>query len=65
MTILKPVNKYVNMVDINKPALDAALEMLFFGYVGSPGLPKADDANSIMTTDVTINIASRIRYAKP
>lgn len=41
------------------------LEMLFFGYVGSPGLPKADNANSIMTTDVTINIASRIRYAKP
>jgi len=42
-----------------------ALEMLFFGYVGAAGLPKADNANSIMTTDVTINIASRVRYAKP
>jgi hypothetical protein len=42
-----------------------ALELLFFGYVGSAGLPKADNANSIMTTDVSINIASRIRYAKP
>jgi hypothetical protein len=41
------------------------LELLFFGYIGSAGLPKADNANSIMTTDVSINIASRIRYAKP
>lgn len=41
------------------------LELLFFGYVGSAGLPKADNANSIMTTDVSINIASRIRYARP
>jgi hypothetical protein len=41
------------------------LELLFFGYVGASGLPKADNANSIMTTDVSITMASRVRYAKP
>lgn len=41
------------------------LEMLFFGYIGSSGLPSASDANSIMNTNVSISMASRPRYAKP
>ena len=41
------------------------LEMLFFGYLGSSGLPNAQDINSVMQTNATIVTASRIRYAFP
>lgn len=41
------------------------LELLFFGYIGTSGLPSVNDVNSIMQTSVTITMASRPRYAKP
>lgn len=41
------------------------LEMLFFGYLGSSGLPNAQDINSVMQTNATIVTASRIRYVFP
>lgn len=41
------------------------LEMLFFGYLGSSGLPSAQDINSVMQTSATIVTASRVRYAFP
>jgi hypothetical protein len=41
------------------------LEMLFFGYVASSGLPKSGGQNEVMTTDVVIATASRVRYALP
>lgn len=41
------------------------LEMLFFGYLGSSGMPNANDINSVMQTNATIVTASRVRYAFP
>jgi hypothetical protein len=41
------------------------LEMLFFGYIASSGLPRADDINSVMQTSFQIVAASRIRYVFP
>jgi len=41
------------------------LEMLFFGYLGSSGMPNAQDINSVMETSATIVTASRVRYAFP
>ncbi len=41
------------------------LEMLFYGYIGAAGLPKADSINSIMTTSVTITLATKPRYVIP
>lgn len=41
------------------------VEMLFFGYVGASGLPKANNSNEVMTTEISITIASRVRYALP
>lgn len=42
-----------------------SLEILFYGYVGASGLPKADNINSIMTTNVTITLATKPRYLIP
>ena len=41
------------------------LEMLFFGYLGSSGLPNAQDINSVMQTSARIVTASRVRYVFP
>lgn len=41
------------------------LEMLFFGYIGNSGLPRADNPDAVMQTDISVTIASRIRYAFP
>lgn len=48
-----------------KIAFPDGLEMLFFGYLGSSGLPNAQDVNSVMQTSATIVTASRIRYVFP
>lgn len=41
------------------------LEMLFFGYIGAPGLPSAQDINSVMKTKATIVMATKPRYVTP
>lgn len=41
------------------------LEMLFFGYIGAPGLPQASDINSVMKTKATIVLATKPRYVTP
>lgn len=41
------------------------LEMLFFGYIGSSGMPTVDNNNSIMMTKVSISMATRPRYVLP
>lgn len=41
------------------------LEMLFYGYVGAPGLPSASDMNSVMETSVSIVLATKPRYVFP
>ena len=41
------------------------LEMLFFGYIASSGLPSVQDINSVMQTTFTISAASRVRYIYP
>ena len=41
------------------------LEILFYGYIGASGLPKADSINSIMTTNVTITLATKPRFIVP
>lgn len=42
-----------------------SLEILFYGYIGASGLPKADSINAIMTTNITITLATRPRYILP
>lgn len=46
-----------------KIRLADGLEMLFFGYISSSGLPSVRDINSVMETTFTISVASRVRYA--
>lgn len=41
------------------------LEMLFFGYIGASGMPKVDNNNSIIMTNVNISMATRPRYVLP
>lgn len=41
------------------------LEMLFFGYIGASGMPKADNATSIMTTNISVTMATKPRYVFP
>ena len=41
------------------------LEMLFFGYIGASGMPKVDNNNSIIMTNVSISMATRPRYVLP
>lgn len=41
------------------------LEMLFFGYVGASGMPRAQGNNSIMETSVSISMATRPRFVLP
>jgi hypothetical protein len=41
------------------------LEMLFYGYIGAPGLPQASDINSVMKTKATIVLATKPRYVTP
>lgn len=41
------------------------LEILFYGYIGASGLPKADNITSIMTTDISITLATKPRYVIP
>lgn len=48
-----------------KILLPSGLEILFFGYVGSSGLPQAADINSIMTTNVVVTLATKPRYILP
>lgn len=48
-----------------KILLPSGLEILFYGYVGSSGLPQAADINQIMTTNVVITLASKPRYILP
>jgi len=48
-----------------KIVLPSGVEILFYGYVGSSGLPTASDINSIMTTNVSITLATRPRYILP
>jgi hypothetical protein len=45
-----------------KVVLPDGLEILFFGYIGSSGLPRVDNINSVMQTTFTIAAASRVRY---
>jgi hypothetical protein len=48
-----------------KVAFPDGLEMLFYGYVGAPGLPAAQDMNSVMQTSVSIVLATKPRYIFP
>lgn len=48
-----------------KIVLPDGLEMLFFGYIASSGLPNVQDINSVMQTNYTISAASRVRYIYP
>lgn len=48
-----------------KILLPDGLEILFFGYVGASGLPTAADISTIMTTNVSIVMATRPRYIFP
>lgn len=48
-----------------KILLPDGLEMLFFGYIASSGLPNVADINSVMETTFTISVASRVRYIYP
>lgn len=41
------------------------LEMLFFGYVGASGMPKADSNNGIITTNISVTMATKPRYIYP
>ena len=41
------------------------LEMIFFGYIGASGLPRTEGNNSVMTTSVSISMATRPRYVLP
>ncbi len=41
------------------------LEILFYGYIGASGLPRADSINAIMTTNITITLATKPRYILP
>lgn len=48
-----------------KIVMPDGLEMLFFGYIASSGLPNVQDINSVMQTTFTISAASRVRYIIP
>lgn len=48
-----------------KIVLTTGVEILFYGYIGSSGLPNAQDASSIMQTTVTISLATKPRYVLP
>jgi hypothetical protein len=48
-----------------KIVLPDGLEMMFFGYIASSGLPQVQDINSVMQTTFTISAASRVRYILP
>lgn len=48
-----------------KIVLPDGLEMLFFGYIASSGLPNVQDINSVMQTTYSISAASRVRYIYP
>lgn len=41
------------------------LEMLFFGYIGSSGMPRVDNNNAVIMTNVSISMATRPRYVLP
>lgn len=43
----------------------SGLEILFYGYIGASGLPNASDLSSVMTTNITIAVATRPRYIFP
>ena len=48
-----------------KVVVPDGLEMLFFGYIGASGMPKVDNNNSIIMTNVSISMATRPRYVLP
>jgi hypothetical protein len=48
-----------------KFALPDGLEILAFGYVGASGMPQASDISSIMTSSVSLTLATRPRYILP
>lgn len=41
------------------------LEILFYGYIGASGLPNVGDLGSVVTTNITIAVATRPRYIFP
>jgi hypothetical protein len=45
--------------------LPDSTEILAFGYVGASGLPQASDISSIMTSSVSIVLATAPRYILP
>lgn len=48
-----------------KAVLPDGLEILAFGYVGASGLPQANDISSIMTSNVSLTLATTPRYILP
>lgn len=46
-----------------KIVMPDGLEILFFGYIGSSGLPNVQNINDVMQTEFTIVASSRVRYA--
>ena len=48
-----------------KAVLPDGLEILAFGYVGASGLPQASDISSIMTSSVSLVLATTPRYILP
>lgn len=48
-----------------KAVLPDGLEILAFGYVGASGLPQASDISSIMTSSVSLTLATTPRYILP
>lgn len=48
-----------------KVVFSDGLEMLFFGYIGASGMPKVDNNNSVIMTNVSISMATRPRYVLP
>lgn len=48
-----------------KVAFPDGLEMLFFGYIGASGMPRVDNNNSIIMTNISISMATRPRYVLP
>lgn len=45
-----------------KIVFPSGVELLFYGYIGASGLPTASDLSSIITTNITVALATRPRY---
>ena len=53
------------LVSLHWSAGALSMGAAFFGYLGSSGLPNAQDINSVMQTSARIVTASRVRYVFP